>query len=57
MKRVIPPIQGLPPDGWLFNPKGMPKPLNCSWCDSDLVDDGNLLLCPGCDLLDRRKSA
>lgn len=55
MKREIPPsVNGLPPDGWLFNPKGMPKPLNCSWCDDELVQGEFLLLCPTCDLLERR---
>ena len=57
MNRFIPDGQGTPPDGWCHNPKGMPKPVNCSWCASALVDDEVLLLCPKCDRLDLRKSA
>lgn len=45
----------VPPDGYLHNPKGMPKPLDCSWCDEPYVIEGQLVLCPTCDMLDRRK--
>jgi hypothetical protein len=56
VQRSIPEGSGLPPDGYLLNPKGMPKPLNCSWCDLDYVFDiEGLVLCPDCDLYDRRK--